>query len=141
MPASDEQSETGTYRCVECGAIRNATRFDLDDEEDFVAVLDHFLEEHPRLETFREVVESTWVRVDCQQCDSEFYSPVKVGSEVFLAESFCSECANHFNAVKQLVVRDLSAEDVLERHVDPTETDVGRDAEWHLDEDPGVDHV
>lgn len=126
-------------RCVECGSfsVKDATYFELETDEDHAAVLEHYLEEHPESDVLREVIESTWVELDCQECGDTFYSPLKVGEDSFHAENFCTRCANHFNPVKQLVVRDLDAEEVLEKYVDPmdADNDIG---EWHLQEESGV---
>lgn len=91
-------SDKTEYRCVECGD-RDNFEISLKSDEDYAAVLAHYLDHHPEGNTLRETVSGSFVETLCADCEQPFFSPVSIvwdeGGECLLsAESFCPDCVN-----------------------------------------------
>ena len=136
------QSEThGGYLCIACGGERDAARFDLDDDESYGDVLDHYLEAHHESDRLTEIVEGTWAAVECSGCGEAFASPVSTGDDRFVAEAFCAACGSHYHPLRQMVVASFGGQELIYREVDPLDPtmDVGK---WNLPDkstfDPGA---
>lgn len=118
----DEPSQP--KRCLECN-IRGSARFTLGDEEDYVAVLYHYLDEHPNSHAFRGVIESTWIETLCCECDQPFFAPMKLGQAGLHCDAYCPDCAEE-EWVRPLFVRKVSPEELVEFQANPTDDELTR---------------
>lgn len=129
-----EQSagDTDRKRCRECN-IRDAPRFRLDSDDDYIAVLYHYLDEHPDNERFRNVIESTWIETVCDACEQPFFAPMRVSRDGLHFEAYCPECEAE-DWIRPLFVRDVTPEELVEWEAEPSEDDLTRSVPVRTDQ-------
>ena len=110
---------TKIKHCPEC-PVRDSPSFELESDEDYAAALEHYLEEHPRSERLKDVVEGHFVNVACSDCDRPFWGPAKVSGGEIVTEAYCVDCEQK-NYVRALVVQTVSAREFVEREGEPLE--------------------
>jgi len=99
-----------------------ASRVAEDGEDIALPALRHYLDEHPQHESLTDILTSTWVQVDCQDCGQAFFSPVSYGGfePRIGADAYCPECDG--KGFRQLMVQELDASELVSREVEPSET-------------------
>jgi len=122
-----------TKLCRVCGS-----RVAEDGDDIALPALRHYLDEHPDHGSLTDILTSTWVQVDCQDCGQAFFSPVSyagLGCRIG-ADAYCPECDGE--RVRQLMVQELDAAELVAREVDPAEAtlDNRRVFETELSTDP-----
>lgn len=113
-------------RCAECEFGHSPT-FEFTGEADYVALLHHYLDEHPNSSIFSDVVESCFVEVECEDCGQPFWSPVSLtGDGKISAEIYCPDCTEG-NPVRRLMGREITPEEFVEKEGEPLEDELGGD--------------
>lgn len=97
-------------KCAEC--IRDSPRFDPSDPSGRADVISHYLDEHPGSEPLHDVLEGTFVAVECSDCSREFWSSVEVKAGRITAEAYCSDCGEE-HYVRPLVVQELTPKEYV----------------------------
>jgi len=115
---------TGRKRCYEC-PLREAPWFSLDSDEDYVAVLYHYLDEHPDSDAFRNVIESTWIETLCSACEQPFFAPMDLGQNGLHCAAYCFGCEDK-DWVRPLFVREVTPKELVEWQADPSQDDLTR---------------
>jgi len=122
-----------TKLCRVCGS-----RVAEDAEDIALPALRHYLDEHPQHELLTDILTSTWVQVDCQDCGQAFFAPVSYGGFAARigADAYCPECDGE--GVRQLMVQELDAAELVAREVEPSETtlDNRRVSDTDISNDP-----
>jgi len=111
-------------RCREC-TLRDAPRFRLNTDDDYVAVLHHYLDEHPDSDKFRKVIESAWIETVCTECGQPFFAPMRVSQDGLHCAAYCPECEAE-DWIRPLFVRDVTPEELVEWQAEPNEDTLSR---------------
>lgn len=122
---SEGKETTGTraQRCVECN-IRVSPRFQLRETADYAVVVAHYLDVHADSERFRDVVNGSFVEVDCGDCGQAFWSPASLTSKGITAEAFCPECTEK-EWIRDLIVQDVLPREYVLNEGDPVDDELG----------------
>lgn len=112
-------NDTDRYRCRAC--VDHLTRrvdeipeWDLSDDEDYGAVLDHYAGEHRDHDIMQQIVDETKMRTVCEGCDSPFVGELHVSLDMLAVDNYCDDCVAE-NQVLSLVVDTLPGRLVVER--------------------------
>lgn len=97
--------------CAECVGF-DAMRLDMDSDEDFVALIEHYLLKHPESERFKSVLDSFFIRAECANCGSQFKSPVEVGESGLIRPRFCEDCMDE-NPMRKLQVTSVDTSEFV----------------------------
>jgi len=117
--------EDGTERkrCPECN-LRDSTWFELETDEDYVAVLEHYLDKHPSSERLRDAVQGSYIETVCEDCERPFFSPVSVDHNGLHIEVYCPDCEGK-EMIRRLMAKSITPREFVEYEADPTEDDLG----------------
>jgi len=92
MSDTQQTGEQRTARCKECDET-----FEIVEDSDYTAVLDHFLDAHPADDELEDIVDGVSVERNCGECGDLFEATPSLGFEsgteagVF-APSTCPDC-------------------------------------------------
>lgn len=114
---SDTASATMISRCKLCLEDREKRRieapgWDIDTEDDYLAVLRHVVDEHPTDPTVEALFDDVEVGIACSACGDPFASAVQVSERGLTIHSYCDDCGGE-NALRQLIVRPVSPDEVV----------------------------
>lgn len=126
---------TERTRCREC-TLREAPQFTLNSDDDYVSVLYHYLDEHPDSDTFRNIIENTWIETLCNDCKQPFFSPMKLGQEGMHCDAYCPECYAE-EWMRPLFVREVAPEELVEYQADPSEDELTRSVDTDTEQRGG----
>lgn len=89
-----------------------------------IDVLDHVTDAHPHDETLADILNDTWVEVECRDCGQPFFSPVTYGAGKIGAEAYCPECDGE--GIRPILAQELTPCELIRCEADPFEDDLGR---------------
>jgi transcriptional regulator with XRE-family HTH domain len=122
--------ERRQYRCRAClddprVRVDETASWDLENDDEFGAVLDHYATEHPDADAFNRIVDETKMRTICEGCSTEFVGDLHVSGEHLTVDNYCADCVEE-DPLRSLVVDSIPGRLVVERSVDTgTEQDGG----------------
>jgi hypothetical protein len=112
--------------CPLCRVSESPSFDALDTDAGLAAVIEHYLDEHPKSEHLQNAVHRTYVDRNCDDCGQSFWAVTRVNTGArgeIIAEAYCPECEQE-NFVRGLVVANVSPLEYVQRTGDPFEDDL-----------------
>lgn len=109
------------YRCTAClndprTKADETASWDLENDEEYGGVLDHYAREHPDSDILQQLVGETQMRTICEGCLSEFVSDLHVSGEFLAVDNYCGDCIED-DPIRSLIVDTKPGHLVVERYV------------------------
>lgn len=114
--------ERRQYRCRAClddprVRVDETVSWDLENDDEYGAVLDHYAREHPDSDVFQQLVDETKMRTVCEGCSTEFVGDIHISGEYLAVDNYCEDCIEE-DPLRKLVVDSMPGRLVVERSVD-----------------------
>lgn len=115
---SDPTSATMISRCKLCLEDREKRRieapgWDIDTEEDYLAVLTHVVEEHPTDAPVGALFAAVERESGCDACSERFASPVRIQEHGLTRRAYCERCSAE-NTLRRLFVQSIAPVEIFE---------------------------
>lgn len=100
-------------QCAECVGF-DSVRLPIEEDEDMVALIEHYLDDHPESPRFKSIVEEYVLTSDCANCGEDFPADVSIGQGSLVREMHCDECISR-NKLLKLQVTDVETREFVKR--------------------------